>query len=737
MNNLKVVSLILVGIFITALVGAWSLNFNDELLVYYNMSSFEDISPAGIDLKNISGNTTFNTTDCLIGSCAHIDGGAIWNLSSNVFGTVPHKNVTLNWWINKTDTNSGKFFDSAGQLTAEGINRFDINQFTSGELNTGVFPYGVWHMITLTRNDTHGCVWVNASIKECLVASDNNFTQDLTMLSSAAGADPWRGDIDEFGVWNRTLTLTEISDLFNNRSGVNFTSGATTNFNSTTYEGALEHFGLNVTIDTTDDPNVTLWWNNTAYTTTRDDLGDNDYYFYRELGMPSIGTDSAQTKDVIFEVDYGTSNSNSTTESQILNNTNLSICVEGITIPYLNFSYSDEKNDSTINAQIDSSTWVYYLTGGNSTFTKTMTYDSSNVADANHTFCFYPNDRGVTLDSLEYRYSATNYPQRTYSLSGTALTNTTTHTGLTLLSSGDGIYVTFQVVDVTDVPISGVAAQAEKIEGATYTIVQTGETGDDGGVTMWLDPDFPHRFTFTRSGYDTGIYTITPTQSQYTIVLSGTSNVTDYDFGRGISYYTRPANYTLNNDTDYVFEFEINASYWTLEEFGYSLFNSTDDLIGRNSSTTGTGGTVSTLNNTGNSTRMRMDYYWIIDGNYTNNSRYWNIVPAFNESWGLRTFFEDLKDFTGAGTGGGGIFGLNEFTRGLLVFLIIFVLVGMMSYVSGIYSPGTVLLEVAILVTFFDIGMGMIPRFGNAAIPFPTILMWIIVIAYGFREARR
>ena len=42
-----------------------------------------------------------------------------------------------------------------------------------------------------------------------------------------------------------------------------------------------------------------------------------------------------------------------------------------------------------------------------------------------------------------------------------------------------------------------------------------------GAITMWLNPDFIHEFTFTKSPYTTLTRSFAPTQSSYTITMGG------------------------------------------------------------------------------------------------------------------------------------------------------------------------------------------------------------------------
>jgi hypothetical protein len=76
---------------------------------------------------------------------------------------------------------------------------------------------------------------------------------------------------------------------------------------------------------------------------------------------------------------------------------------------------------------------------------------------------------------------------------------------------------------------------------------------------------------------------------------------------------------------------------------------------------------------------------------------------------------------------------LNIWSRTLIIFTIIFILIGFACYVSGVYSPAAVSVELFALVAFFDVVLGMLPSIAIAP-HFPTIITLIIMIAILWRE---
>jgi len=354
---------------------------------------------------------------------------------------------------------------------------------------------------------------------------------------------------------------------------------------------------------------------------------------------------------------------------------------------------------------------------------------SNTTENPSYPFCVFPAWTPNISTSGSFQYASTDYPQRTYSLDNKIYTNTTTNTVLYLLASGEGSYTTFQVLSTSGQPIPDVVTTAERQISGVWIPVGSGSTGADGGVTFWINPDFQHNFTFSKTGYTTASYLITPTQATYTIYLSGGAAVIEtYDFGEGITYTILPSIYTLENGTSYPFNFTLTSDYWNVDEFGFTLSNSTD-VLGTTSLATN-GGFVNYTLNTGEHDNIIMNAYWKINGSYTNVTRSWHIFNVEEGAgWSLTTFFDDLKTYTDDE-----IFGLNEFSRTLLIFLIILLMVGGLSYMSGLYSPGALLVEIFALVAFFDKGLGLLPNPVNAIPNFPTIFVGLILLGYLFRE---
>jgi hypothetical protein len=156
---------------------------------------------------------------------------------------------TYNFWINTTETNERIIgsFDSASKLNQIYFNNGGIDgkilviyrSSTGNEINSFCivpnFNDGSWHMITLIYdlniNELH-CYFdaVNQTVTNS--GSGNpiitNMTHDfyLSARNNAGVPDNFlNADFDEFSIWNRSLSVSEISEIYNSGAGLQYPYG--------------------------------------------------------------------------------------------------------------------------------------------------------------------------------------------------------------------------------------------------------------------------------------------------------------------------------------------------------------------------------------------------------------------------------------------------------------------------------------------------------------------------------
>jgi len=663
-----------------------------------------------------------------------------------------------------------------------GTNRFYIYNYGTGwrteRGNLSSTVIGVvskeWDLITITWNTTY----VNSYLNGVFIRKDYYGGNIGNTGLNTKISDTFNGSIDDVRVYNRSLTATEIKELYRqttpketeiindfayqyvdfnltdipngnwkwnvwaggmdsnsffvqdwgierNFSILDFLESSIS-FNSTTYETASETFRINITTKNLIPTLAKLIYNGTSYSATITNTVDNNYTLSKTIDIP-LGNSS---NDFYFNFTIGGLVQSSSTQTQSVGGLLFGSCNTSLTTKFLNISFKDEGNLTNIPASIPLFSGSYYL--GSGTISKNITY-TNNSEYYFSDFCATPPNRTLNID-YSIQYKGTNYPQRIFSSGVTTVLNSTTNVTLYLLKSADGIYVTFQVTNAANQVLSGVEIViTREISGADVEVGR-GTTGADGSVTFWLNPDFTHEYTFIKSGFTTYVTSFAPTQAAYTISLGGVTAATSSYF-KGVNYNIYPVNTTLVNDTTYTFGISLTSNFWDLQRYGFDLRLDNGTIITGGSTTTS--GTLLTLDyDTNNQSKVYLDYYWLINDTYTNGTRMWITYSTDKTQWSIKTFFTDLTLYLDSG-----FFGIDDFGRYLIIFIIIFFTVGIFSYKFGFTSPLNISVMTFLIIFFFDVVVGIIPTLsvlnGREVPHLLTFVTGLILIMIVVREVNK
>ncbi|MBI2137521.1 hypothetical protein HYU12_03315 [Candidatus Woesearchaeota archaeon] len=150
--------------------------------------------------------------------------------ASNLNIGEPTKNRTIIIWTNTTNWGTNLFLwwmggGSGGGFGLRSDANTDIWDFATGNAaydieNMNIRTNNHWEMITATYNGTHLTVYANTT----LVGTNKNSysttdTYNLAIGYSPGGGSSHRGVYDDFCVWNQTLPLSAIEELYNNGAG--------------------------------------------------------------------------------------------------------------------------------------------------------------------------------------------------------------------------------------------------------------------------------------------------------------------------------------------------------------------------------------------------------------------------------------------------------------------------------------------------------------------------------------
>jgi len=458
--------------------------------------------------------------------------------------------------------------------------------------------------------------------------------------------------------------------------------GNSESYNSSTFETESEYFIINVTANASL-TSATLVYNGIVHSSTKTGTVFNSEVF-----------DIPSTEGFIpfyWNFTYGSEFISSITHNQTVNATWLGLCNDTIPYTYVNFTFLDEETLLNLNGSFDVSTWEYWLGSGDETNTLLFSNLSENYY---YPFCLNAGNRTMK-NTRSVQFSATGYPQRKYDASS-ALTNTTTNTTLYLLSSADGIYSLIQVVDQEGDVLSGVEVTAERQFSGVWTIIGQETTDDAGTVTMWVNPDYEHRFTFISVDCVSDTVTIRPTQTQYTEQLQcGASSDIYVSEIEGLKYSRGPAEGIIqegvHNFTYYIYSSKdniVNASFRIVNSSTNVILNHTYDTC------TSSGCIMYFLYNVTNGADIKGNYYvdvgkgsFLLEG----DARWFEIDIPTEGHAGFTTFIFDIIYVIDAW---GDQAGAADFNRLVLVFFFMCLAISTLNYNFNIdtTSPGAFLI---------------------------------------------
>lgn len=715
----------------------------DDNLFYLTIATgtvyeFSGVSPLRITLLNPTDEEILNTNEVTFSTLPTN------SIDSTGLNVTIFTNASGSWGANESNTSA--FNNTQTNFTISFPNEEGVYLWNALVTDSGGEP------VFATSNRTFS---VSFSPSINIISPKNNTYLSSTIYFNATnslGVSYWilnyNGTNHTLDSINSSLRIEEGNHhllLYGNNSatgdwGINDTIYFTVNvsrvnaisWNTTTYETKSENFIANITTNGTAISNAWLNYNGSTYGATVTNTNGNDYNISYTMDVP-IGYEYLN-RTFNFTYNIGGTNYSTANNTQNVSLLYFTACNSTYADDSLNLTFKDETSGSYINATIPTSTFTYYI--GSGLVNKSYTYTNITY-HFNYTFCTtYSNNMNV-VPYIQYASSDYGYPQRIWNPSTQSYNNTNFNKILYLLKSEDGLYVTFQVVNTGQQTISGVNVNASREISGTTTLVGQGITGDDGSVTFWLNPDFEHTFYFSKTGYDTYTTSFAPTQSGYTVTLSGGTTTQD-SYSRGITKSIIPTNSSLINDTTYTFGFQLNSSYWDVEEYGFNLRLSNGTTIDGGS--TGTEATFLTLDyDTNNQTRIYLDYYWLINGNYTNITVYWNVYNTQHTEWSIKTFFTDLTLYMDSG-----LFGIDDFGKKLLIFLVLFISIGTLGYKYGASDPLFLAGIVFGVIFFFDVAVGLIPSYTTTIGEVEreiqhlyTFLAGLVLALVGMREVMR
>jgi len=219
----------------------------DNLLAYYkcdeNAANTTVSDAHGSETGTASTNTSniyaaggkINSAFDLDGSSERID---LTNLLSGVSA------MSYSCWVN-TDTtgsyrrviskdDSAASYNTTLRKTSSEKMQMLLSTTTNGSITgSTTLSIGTWYHILFTYDGTNMNLYINGSIDATAVPHTGNLktASDIITLGTyrGGGGEYWNGLIDEVGIWDRGLTSSEATELYNSGNGLAypFTSDVT------------------------------------------------------------------------------------------------------------------------------------------------------------------------------------------------------------------------------------------------------------------------------------------------------------------------------------------------------------------------------------------------------------------------------------------------------------------------------------------------------------------------------
>lgn len=612
----------------------------------------------------------------------------IWNVTENV--------SSINYQFSWTDKKN--FTD----------NDFSTKTTSTGIVSVMTFNYTKLPNLYLFWEVKDGIGTTNLTLNEsCLL--DNSL--NMFILSDNTNKMEW-WCTNKAETFSKELRDVATRDAYEERVWWLQYNETSQTYNETIYGGQTSIFSLNVSSAFTVN-NATLNYNGTEYSGNVYSSGD-DYIINTSFVTPLVTSDTNKTFYWTLNIDE-LGDINSTAYNQTIFHWEMYNCSSGNSSSFIHFTFKDELTSTNINASISEAIISYKVTDGS---TWQTFYFSQTAEVPSYDFCIIPSTQNYTLNITLPHY-ASGYPLRTYSINNLELTNTTTNQTLYLASSSDGVYENIQVVNPAGQPISGATIIISRYIGGVLTIISTQVTASNGVASFWLNPNYLHYISVTASGYEDYSASFYPTGEGQTISMGISTQTEINDYNKGIKINILPSIDTiLYNGTTYNFNLTMSSTYWNLEEFGFYLIYQNGTIIGQKSSTSPSGGFINLNFNTANYSYVRMKYYWVINGSTQTRNTEWGIINSAYTGWSIKTFFTDLNSYISTD-----MFGLDDFGRNLIIYLLLFISIGVMSYKYGLTNPMLVLTIVFGVVYTFDVVIGLLP---NPVTAIPNFLTWLV-----------
>lgn len=439
------------------------------------------------------------------------------------------------------DNNSIRLFSSVGS--------------SSGTYTGSTYAIDTWYDFFMEGNTTAGKVAVS-NYSMVYVSNINWQVTDLKVMVGGIISGAASGEnFTYLRIWNGGLVNTTTAPRNFTQSGMINNTGTTVTMYSPNQSSYLNtNVTLNFSVTDLEFAALPCWKTFDAVTTYFGNVSINTYqidYLNSPLGQHWVQ----------ITCQSGGDNFTSNNKSYIVSlNYTMAVVYDELTMEALTFN----------------------LTIANSTLSQTYT----GLTSFGRSLTTLPSG-SVTVTIVNY--SGGYYPRTYYAnLNGSSSVN---ETGF-LLKIVDGQLVRFHIVTIAQVPIPNAVVTAWKLINFSYASVGEATADSSGTASIFLNPATTYLFQVDATGYAQQNFSITPSGTDYTFTLAGTTANVSFlfqDVNYSLSPYLLSMNRTLNPVSLSVVAVNANLEFWGLN-VSYA-----GDWIYNNTQAGSSGGTINLI----------------------------------------------------------------------------------------------------------------------------------------------
>ena len=620
-------------------------DLDDGLLLYYSFDG-------GVDCGDLTGNERNCTTNGNpIKTPALLNDSYLYVATSSQYLDTTPENLALSEmtvcaWFNSSGSSDTQDIYSRGSDDANGRCQVGFSQDGCFRLQTGsgsgsvTIRFGIdtnsdtfvdvtdtdtyndaeFHQICGVYNGSGIQLYADGSLKSGTATSgalDSNYAMYIGRTAFSGDPHYFNGDIDEMGVWNRSLTASEITGLYNGGLGLEYGSeGVSISSATITPTNAYADSNLNCSAYLTnawgDDMDVNLTWKQNAvaqptYNKQYTSLPNGSWVYNDLVNGIDLGVNTQWDCNISVIITGDPTNSSSTVVTKNISSISIDNCTSNGDIIF-NASLLNEETLDFVNLSAKSTNMKIELTLSSFTSGIVVSNYSYGWDDFNNfTVCIENgtlNDTSFKYD-IQAEFSADDYVTEFWFLDNGNLSNasnlnsyTTKTVNFMDLLASDSTTFLMRYLDEDGLKVDDIIiiAYRKYVDEGIFREVERGKQNDEGETVLHLvEEDAIYYFTVTQNGsiiFTSNQFQATCPAVPCTIDLEASADFipfsTDWDLVSD-GAYSRSMN---SSKREFYLTFQAsNSSQWNYTIYKYS--NNPEEATRVNSSSlTSTGGTI-------------------------------------------------------------------------------------------------------------------------------------------------